>query len=42
MLLFSIFGNPISLSISPRLHTSVFELFKLTACYIRKAILEPE
>lgn len=42
MLLFSIFGNPVSHSISPRLHNSVLRAFNLNGCYIRKAITEPK
>ncbi|WP_333803449.1 shikimate dehydrogenase [Sulfurospirillum sp.] len=42
MLLFSIFGDPVAHSISPRLHNTVFKALKLDGCYIRKAITEPE
>lgn len=41
MLLFSIFGNPVAHSISPRLHNATFQAFHLDACYIRTPILEP-
>ena len=41
MLLFSIFGNPVTHSISPRLHNSVFQAFGIDACYTRVPILEP-
>ncbi len=41
MLLFTIFGNPVSHSISPRLHNAVFKAFGLEACYTRVPILEP-
>lgn len=40
MHLFSIFGNPVSHSISPRLHNSVLEAFGIDGCYIRKTITE--
>lgn len=42
MLLFSIFGDPVSHSISPRLHNSVLQALKLDGCYIRKAISDPQ
>ena len=42
MLLFSIFGYPVTHSISPRLHNTVLHALKLDGCYIRKAITEPE
>lgn len=42
MLLFSIFGYPVTHSISPRLHNSVLQALKLDGCYVRKAITEPE
>ncbi len=41
MLLFSLFGNPVAHSISPRLHNSVLQALNLDGCYIRKAIVEP-
>lgn len=40
MLLFSIFGNPVSHSISPRLHNSALEVFDIDGCYIRHAITD--
>ena len=42
MLLFSIFGNPVSHSISPRLHNSVLNAFDIDGCYIRKTITQPK
>ena len=42
MLLFSIFGDPVTHSISPRLHNSVLQALKLDGCYVRKAIKEPD
>lgn len=42
MLLFSIFGDPVSHSISPRLHNSVLQALNLDGCYVRKAITDPE
>lgn len=41
MLLFGIFGNPVSHSISPRLHNAVFKAFQLDGCYGRFPIIEP-
>jgi len=41
MLLFSLFGNPVAHSISPRLHNSVLKALNLNGCYIRKAIVDP-
>ena len=41
MLLFGIFGNPVTHSISPRLHNAVFKAFKLDGCYGRFPIIEP-
>jgi len=40
MLLFSLFGNPVAHSISPRLHNSVLNALKLNGCYIRTTILD--
>lgn len=42
MLLFSILGNPVSHSISPRLHNSVLEAFGMSGCYLRQAIINPD
>lgn len=42
VLLFSIFGNPVSHSISPRLHNTVLKTLKLDGCYVRKTITEPQ
>ena len=42
MLLFSILGNPVAHSISPRLHNAVLEALNIDGCYIRKAVLDPE
>lgn len=42
MKLFSIFGNPVSHSISPRMHNSAIQDFNLDACYIRTCIDEPK
>jgi len=42
VLLFSIFGNPVTHSISPRLHNSVLNALDIDGCYVRKAIIEPE
>lgn len=42
MLLFTLFGNPVTHSISPRLHNSVLNALNINGCYGRKAILEPE
>jgi len=41
LLLFGIFGNPVSHSISPRLHNAVFKAFRLDGCYGRFPIVEP-
>lgn len=41
MLLFSLFGNPVAHSISPRLHNSVFEGLNIDACYMRRLIENP-
>lgn len=41
MLLFGIFGNPVTHSISPRLHNATFKAFKLDGCYGRFPIIEP-
>ncbi len=41
MLLFGIFGNPVSHSISPRLHNAVLNAFTLDGCYGRFPILDP-
>ncbi len=41
MLLFGIFGNPVTHSISPRLHNATLNAFNLKGCYGRFAILEP-
>lgn len=38
MHLFGLFGNPVSHSISPRLHNAVFKAFKLDGCYGRYLI----
>lgn len=40
MNLFSILGNPVSHSISPRLHNSALEAFGIEGCYIRRAITD--
>ena len=42
MLLFTLLGNPVAHSISPRLHNSVFKALKLDACYVRKAVENSE
>jgi shikimate dehydrogenase len=42
MKLFSIFGNPVSHSISPKMHNSAIKDFNLDACYIRTCINEPQ
>ncbi|WP_331775658.1 shikimate dehydrogenase [Sulfurospirillum sp. 1612] len=42
MKLFAIFGNPISHSISPRLHNNVIQHLNLDACYTRKLITNQE
>ncbi|AHJ12018.1 shikimate dehydrogenase [Sulfurospirillum multivorans] len=42
MLLFSIFGDPVTHSISPRLHNTVLNALNLNGCYVRKTIKEPE
>jgi shikimate dehydrogenase len=41
LLLFGIFGNPVTHSISPCLHNAVFKAFKLDGCYGRFPIIEP-
>ena len=41
MLLLSIFGNPVSHSISPRLHNNVIHHLGIDGCYVRKAIENP-
>lgn len=40
MKLFSIFGNPVSHSISPRLHNNTIKNLNLDACYIRRLITD--
>lgn len=42
MLLFSIFGNPVTHSISPRLHNTVLQAFGINGCYVRKPIITQE
>lgn len=42
MLLFSIFGYPVSHSISPRLHNAVMQGLRLDGCYIRTPIENPQ
>ncbi|MBE0491775.1 MAG: shikimate dehydrogenase [Sulfurospirillum sp.] len=42
MKLFSIFGNPVSHSISPKMHNQVIRDFNLKACYIRTCIQDPK
>lgn len=41
MLLFSIFGEPVTHSISPRLHNNAMHDLKINGCYVRQAIHEP-
>jgi shikimate dehydrogenase len=41
MLLFSIFGDPVAHSISPRLHNSVLAGLGIDGCYVRQAITDP-
>lgn len=42
MYLFSLFGSPVSHSISPRLHNTTLQALNINGCYVRKEILEPE
>ena len=42
MLLFSILGNPVTHSISPRLHNTVLNALDINGCYVRKTLLKPE
>lgn len=42
MLLFSIFGDPVEHSISPRLHNTVLNALKIDGCYVRRVITKPE
>ena len=42
MLLFSIFGDPVKHSISPRLHNSALNGLDIDGCYVRKAITDPK
>ncbi|MDD3343160.1 MAG: shikimate dehydrogenase [Sulfurospirillaceae bacterium] len=41
MLLFSIFGEPVTHSISPRLHNNALHDLHLNGCYVRQAIHDP-
>lgn len=42
MLVFSLFGNPVAHSISPRLHNSALLGLKIDGCYLRHLVEQPE